>query len=39
MRRGRHTDMDNASVYQGATSARDRMLTSKLDEALKGVLQ
>jgi len=39
MRRGRHTDMDTARVYQGATSARDRMLTAKLDEALKGVLQ
>ena len=38
MRRGRHTDMDTARVYQGATSARDRMLTAKLDESLREVL-
>lgn len=39
MRRGRHTDMDTARVYQGATSARDRMLTAKLDESLREVLR
>lgn len=39
MRRGRHTDMDTARVYQGATSARDRMLTAKLDDALRKVIR
>ena len=39
MRRGRHTDLDTATVYQGVTAARDRTLTAKLDEALRKVIK
>jgi integrase len=39
MRRGRHTDLDTATVYQGVTAARDRTLTARLDEALREVIK
>jgi len=38
LRRGGHSDMDTARIYQGVTLARDRSLTEKLNNGLKGIL-